>query len=223
MTEPTIALLVLAKAPQAGLVKTRLCPPATPQQAARIAAAALLDTLNAVSAVPSAQPVVALSGDLALAERGDELTEALRGLPVIPQRGDGLGERIAAAHADTAALLPGMPVLQIGMDTPHVDADLLQQCRHALADPETDAVLGPATDGGWWALGLRDPLAASVLATVATSRSDTGQKTWDALCASGLRVATLPTMSDVDTIADATSVAAVAPGTQFATAVRALS
>ena len=218
----TTALLILAKAPQAGLVKTRLCPPATALQAARIAAAALLDTIHAVRAVPAAQPVIALSGDLAQAERGEELADALRDVPIIPQRGTGLGERIAAAHADTAALLPGVPVLQIGMDTPHVDAELLGRCQRVLARTGTDAVLGPATDGGWWALGLRDPRAAAALTTVPTSRSDTGRRTRQALRSSGLRVTILPTMSDVDTVADATRVAAAAPRTRFATAVREL-
>jgi hypothetical protein len=219
MTTAPIALLILAKAPQAGRVKTRLCPPATALQAARIAAAALLDTLDAVRAVPAARPVIALSGDLTLAERGDELTAALHGIPIIQQRGTSLGERIAAAHTDTATLLPDTPVLQIGMDTPHVDAELLGRCRAVLTDAGTDAVLGPATDGGWWALGLRDPATAWAMATVPTSRSDTGRRTGEALRRAGLRVTPLPALSDVDTMADATRVASTAPDTRFAAAV----
>src|SRR5882757_4782758 len=91
---PRSVLLVLAKAPVAGRAKTRLCPPATPRDAARIAAAALLDTLDAVCAVPSAVPVVAWTGELATAESRPELTRALRRVTRIEQRGETLGERI---------------------------------------------------------------------------------------------------------------------------------
>jgi hypothetical protein len=85
-----------------------------------------------------------------------------------------------------------------------------------------DAVLGPATDGGWWALGLRDPRAAAAIADVPTSRDDTGERTLDALRAAGLRVQLLPELTDVDTAADAVAVAGVAPWTRFAAAVAAL-
>lgn len=211
--EPAVALLVLAKPPRAGRVKTRLCPPATPEQAARIAAAALLDAIDAVCALPHARPVVALSGDLTGSEREPELTAALRDVSVIKQRGDSLGERIVAAHEDTAALHPDLPVLQIGMDTPQVDAAMLGAARG------DDAVLGPASDGGWWLLGLRDPLAARVIADVPTSRPDTGTATAVALSRGGLRFGYLETLTDVDTVADARAVARVAPDTRFASAV----
>jgi uncharacterized protein len=213
------ALIVLAKAPEPGRVKTRLCPPATPAQAADLAAASLLDTLDAVVGVPGIAPVVMLTGRLAGAVRATELIAALRGFRVLPQRGDGLGERIAAAHADTAALMPGVPTLQVGMDTPQADAALLGACLDRLRAPGTDAVLGPAADGGWWVLGLRDPLAARLVADVPTSRDDTGERTLRALRDAGLRVGLLPELTDVDTAADAVAVAAEAPSGRFAAAV----
>jgi uncharacterized protein len=216
MGEPELILLVLAKAPQAGRVKTRLCPPATPEQAADVAAAALLDTLEVVRTLPGGRTVVALAGDLAGARRGDELAAALQDVPVLAQRGDRLGERIAAAHADAAALLPGRPILQLGMDTPQINHHLLDICRSRLHTPGVDVVLGPADDGGWWALGVHDPAAASAIAAVETSRADTGARTAQALHRGGFRVAGLPALSDVDTIADAVRVAAVAPRTRFA-------
>jgi glycosyltransferase A (GT-A) superfamily protein (DUF2064 family) len=80
-------------------------------------------------------------------------------------------------------------------------------------------VLGPATDGGWWVLGLRDPRAAALVADVPTSRDDTGARTLHALRAGGLRVGLLPELTDVDTAADAVAVAAVAPAGRFAAAV----
>ncbi|MGH3779726.1 MAG: TIGR04282 family arsenosugar biosynthesis glycosyltransferase, partial [Pseudonocardiaceae bacterium] len=148
---------MLAKAPVPGKVKTRLCPPASPAQAARIAAAAFLDTVDAVLAVPDATPVVALTGDLAQAIDGEVLTEQLRATIVLPQRGTTLGQRIAAAYADTAAVVGDRPVLQIGMDTPQVGAKLLSRCLDLLDGDGVDAALGMATDGGWWVLGVRRP------------------------------------------------------------------
>jgi uncharacterized protein len=215
---PRAALIVLAKAPEPGRVKTRLCPPATPVEAALLAAASLLDTIDAVAGVPDAHPVVALTGRLARAERRAELAVALCGVRVVPQRGDGLGERIAAGHADTATLLPGRSSLLVGMDTPQADAALLAACLDRLHAPGTDAVLGLAVDGGWWAMGLRDPRAARLVAAVPTSRDDTGRRTLRALREAGLRVGLLPELTDVDTAADALTVAETAPGGRFAAA-----
>lgn len=216
---PPAALIVLAKAPEPGRVKTRLCPPATPAEAADLAAASLLDTLAAAGGVPAAEPVVVFTGRLADAARAAELSVALRGVRVLAQRGDGLGRRIAAAHADTAALLPGRATLQVGMDTPQADAALLTASLDRLHASGTDAVLGPATDGGWWAVGLRDPRAAVLVADVPTSRDDTGERTLRALRDGGLRVGLLPELADVDTAADALAVAGAAPGGRFAAAV----
>lgn len=215
-------IVVLAKAPEPGRVKTRLCPPLNGAQAADLAAGALLDTIDAATAAAGGRAVVVLTGRPERAARRHELAAALRGLTVLPQRGDTLGERIAAAHADAAALLPGGPTLQLGMDTPQVDAALLGAAATALAETGVDAVLGPATDGGWWSLGLRRPADAELLTAVPTSLADTGARTLHALRAGGLRVALLPQLSDVDTAADAVPVAAAAPWSRFALAVGAL-
>ncbi|WP_406037008.1 DUF2064 domain-containing protein [Micromonospora sp. NBC_00898] len=213
-------LLVMAKAPVPGRVKTRLCPPASPAQAAEVAAAALLDTLDAVRAVPGVVPVLALAGGLADAARGAEIRAALAGWNLQPQRGRDLGDRLAAAHADAGAAFPGRPVLQLGMDTPQVGADLLGAAVARLAG--TDAVLGPAADGGWWALGLRDPAAAAVLRAVPMSTPVTGRSTRAAFAGRGLRIDALPELADVDEWPTAVAVAAAAPAGRFAAAVRAI-
>jgi uncharacterized protein len=205
-------VLVLAKVPAPGRVKTRLCPPCTPRQAAELAAAALADTLDAVLAAAASRRVLAVDGPLRAP--GPEWT-------TIRQRGAGLAERIGAAFADAAAGHP-CPTLQIGMDTPQVTGELLDGCLTALLGPRVDAVLGLAEDGGWWALGLRDPLRAAVLAGVPMSTPDTGRLTLAALRSAGLRVGRLPVLRDVDTWPDAVAVAARAPGTRFAAGVRAL-
>jgi glycosyltransferase A (GT-A) superfamily protein (DUF2064 family) len=195
-------VLVLAKAPAPGRVKTRLCPPCTPAEAAAVAAAALADTVAA--ATRAAPTVLAVEGRLA----------APAGVPVIPQRGVGLGERIAAAFADAG---PGRTLL-IGMDTPQADAALLGRCLARL-DRTVDAVLGPADDGGWWALGLHDPAHARLVAAVPMSTADTGRSTLAALRGAGLRVGLLPALRDVDRWPDAVAVAAAAPHGRFAAAV----
>ena len=204
-------ILVLAKAPVPGQVKTRLCPPATPGEAARIAAASLLDTLDATRGRCT---VVALVGSLADAERRAEVRAALARCRVVPQRGATFAARLVAAHADAGG---SGPVIQLGMDTPQLDEALLDEAGRALGS--CDAVLGPARDGGWWALGVHDPRHARVLAGVPMSTPDTGALTLHALHAAGLRVTLLSELSDVDTMEDAERVAAAVPGSRFAAAV----
>jgi rSAM/selenodomain-associated transferase 1 len=195
------ALLVIAKAPVAGRVKTRLCPPCSPDEAAALAAAALADTLAAATqAVRPSRRVLVLDGD-----PGDWVPE---GFDVLAQRGDGLAERLGAAFADV-----GGPGLLIGMDTPQVTAALLDAGIAALDG--ADAVLGLARDGGYWAIGLRRPDAA-VFRDVPMSAADTGAVQRARLAALRLRTASLPRLRDVDTIADAHAVAALARGGHFA-------
>lgn len=219
---PPVTTVVLAKAPVPGRVKTRLCPPATAEQAAALAAAALLDTLDAAAGVPG-DTVVAITGARSDAVRARELADGLNRVGVVEQRGDGLAERIAAAHADAAGLHPGRPTLQVGMDTPQASAELLTRCARRLAAPGVDAVLGPATDGGWWVLGLNRPAAAALLAGVPMSAQDTGQRTLEALRRAGLVVELVEPLTDVDTAADAVGVAAAMTGGRFRSAVAELS
>ncbi len=198
------ALLVLAKAPRPGRSKTRLTPPCTPVQAASLARAALADTLDAVLATPAARRVVVLDGT-----PGSWLPP---GIEVVAQRGDGLDERLA--HAFHAV---GGPALLVGMDTPQVSPGDLAPALARLAAPATDAVLGPAPDGGYWAIGLRvaDPrvFLGVPMSTAGTCRAQRAR-----LSALGLRVGELPALRDVDHIADARAVAALAPAGRFARA-----
>lgn len=211
-------LLVLAKAPVAGFAKTRLTPPLTPHEAARIAAVSLLDTLDSMSRSPVAHHVVACTGALAEAEYADELARALGDFEVVPQRGGSFGERLANAHADAAR--HGLPVLQIGMDTPQIGPDVLTWAARELV-LRGDALLGPADDGGWWALGLPTPQAARTLTDVPMSTDRTCELTRNALLHCNLRVRSLPRYNDVDTFADALQVAAESDG-RFARMIRQL-
>ncbi|WMX43633.1 DUF2064 domain-containing protein [Streptomyces roseicoloratus] len=192
-------LLVIAKEPLPGRVKTRLTPPFTPEEAASLAEAALADTLAAAARVPAGRHVLVLDG-----APGPWLPA---GFDVVPQAAGGLDERLAAAFSACAG-----PALLIGMDTPQVTPGLLAP---ALVWDAHDAWLGPAADGGFWALGLARPDPALLLG-VPMSRADTGAVQYQRLRAAGLSVGLLPVLRDVDTAADARQVAADAPGTRFA-------
>ena len=196
-----LQLLVLAKAPVAGRVKTRLCPPYLPHEAAGLAAAALADVLDAVRAAPAARRVLVLDGD------PDPID--VRGFEVHPQVSGTLDVRLAAAFAAAA----GSPAFLVGMDTPQLLPQHLTEAGDALAD--ADACLGPAEDGGWWGLGLRRPDPALLLG-VPCSLPTTGRAQHDRLRAAGLSVAMLPVLRDVDVAADAAAVASLAPTTRFA-------
>ena len=201
----SVQILVLAKQPVAGRVKTRLCPPFTPQGAAAVAAAALEDTLDVVRAVEVARRVLVLDGDY-----------AAPGFELQPQRGGPMPARLAGAFDDCRQ---DLPTLLVGMDTPQLTPALLQRAVAALTTHQ--AVLGRALDGGWWALGLQHP-DGRLLAGVPTSRDDTGDLQLERLRRAGLDPHLLPELRDVDTAADARSVAALAPGGRFAAAVGAL-
>ena len=196
----TLTLAVIAKAPAPGRSKTRLCPPLSLVQAARLAEAALRDTLEAVAATPAARKVLILDGT-----PGRWLPA---GVEVIVQRGSGLDERLANAFADV-----GRPAVIVGMDTPQVSTATLHAALSALES--SGAVLGPAADGGYWAIGLREPDPRALLG-VRMSSPHTLEDQRRRLRALGLGVAELQTLRDVDTFADAVAVAADAPSTRFA-------
>jgi rSAM/selenodomain-associated transferase 1 len=204
------AVLVVAKAPEPGRAKTRLGAEIGMERAADLAAAALLDTLGAASAT-GWERHVSLAGDLDRAARGDEIRAALDGWVVHPQQGPDFAARLADAHARVRG-----PVVQVGMDTPQVTGSLLAEAAAVLE--AHDAVLGPADDGGWWVLALRDSADARALVDVPMSTPTTYDDTRAALEAAGLDVGITSTLRDVDTVADADEVAALAPGSRFAQA-----
>lgn len=198
MNSTELTLIVVAKSPQPGRVKTRLCPPLTHEQAAELARAALKDTLKAVAGC-DVRRVLLLDGPV-----GDWLPD---GFEVIEQRGDGLGERIANGFRDACE---GQPVLLIGMDTPQVTSAKLAAARDLLLRPDSDSLLGMAPDGGYWALGMRaaDPRA---LDGVPMSVDETGAVQRQRLVELGHDVIELEELTDIDQIADAVALAAAHP------------
>ncbi|MCG5432353.1 DUF2064 domain-containing protein [Mycobacterium sp. MYCO198283] len=212
-----VTALVVAKAPVPGLAKTRLAAAVGDVRAADLAAAALLDSLAAVAAAPFAHRVVAMTGELAAACRAADIRRELAAFTVLPQRGDGFADRLANAHLDTAAAVGDAPILQIGMDTPQVTAELLDGCARVLLD--APAVLGMADDGGWWVLGVQHGADAEVVRDVPMSRADTGRLTREALAGRGIEPVLVEQLRDLDTIDDLPAVRrACRPGSWFARA-----
>jgi len=201
--ESATTLLVIAKQPVPGRVKTRLVPPCTHEQAAALAEAALADTLHSVLTVPARRRVLVLDG-----RPGPWLPP---GFDIVPQCGGPLDERLAGAFGAVRG-----PALLIAMDTPQVAPGLLTVDWQA-----ADAVFGPAADGGFWALSLRVPDPAT-LRGVPMSTPSTGAIQRGRLHAAALRVADLPRLRDVDTAADAVAVARQAPRSRFAARAREL-
>ncbi|MEW6471312.1 MAG: DUF2064 domain-containing protein [Actinomycetota bacterium] len=206
MTVPAMIaahVLVMAKAPRPGRVKTRLCPPLTPDQAAAVATSALADTLTAVAACGAQRRIVALDG-----APGPWLPP---GFEVIVQRGDGFEERLANAWSDA-----GGPGVQIGMDTPQVTAAELDELLALLTAGRgrRRAVLAPAQDGGWWAIGLPGDDPRAVFGGVPMSTPWTGAAQERRLRELGYDVVAGPVRRDIDTAADLAAVAAAAPSTR---------
>lgn len=196
-------VLVMAKAPVAGRVKTRLCPPCSHDDAASVAAAALHDTLMAALACSATRVVLALDG-----EPGDWVP---RGVHVVAQGSGTLNARLCEAWWH----LPNGGV-QIGMDTPQVTPALLDRALR-LVD-RSRAALGLATDGGWWLIGLARPQRGA-FDGVPMSTANAGARQRERLLQLGLRPAMLPPLTDIDTWPSARDVAASIPWSRTAAAV----
>ncbi|MDP9736841.1 TIGR04282 family arsenosugar biosynthesis glycosyltransferase [Curtobacterium sp. 260] len=199
MTDVTV--VVVAKECLPGKVKTRLTPALTPEGAARVASAALADTIATVRALPATRRVLLYDGVV--------LPEGTDDFEVLHQVGGGLDERLGAMFDAMTG-----PTLLVGMDTPQATPEHLAP---VFDDPDRDAWFGPADDGGFWSLYLREPDGA-LLRGVPMSQDDTGAVQLARLTDAGLSVGTLPALLDVDTVADAEQVAALAPTSRFATA-----
>jgi glycosyltransferase A (GT-A) superfamily protein (DUF2064 family) len=211
-TTASLHVTVMAKAPVAGRVKTRLCPPLTPAEAAEVAEAALADTLEAVAACGAPRKVLALDG-----EPGPWLPP---GFTVVPQTGATFNQRLANAWAHI-----GGPGVQIGMDTPQVTTAELDSLLTRLDEPppsdaaptdtpSTDgpaAILGYAVDGGWWVIGWRRADPRSVFAGIPMSAPSTGLAQELRLRALGFRLIRAEPRLDIDAIDDLAAVAAAHP------------
>jgi glycosyltransferase A (GT-A) superfamily protein (DUF2064 family) len=196
-------VIVIAKETVPGKVKTRLHPPFSLEQAAELAAASLADTLEVVGALGATETILYFDGTL--------VPVGAAAFRVVPQVQGSLDERLAAVFD-----LCSGPTLLVGMDTPQITERHLAAAVGDWTD-DIDAWFGPATDGGFWALGLRAP-SGDLIRGVPMSCSNTGVLQLGRLVSAGLKVRMLPPLTDVDTIDSAFEVAAVAPQGRFAAA-----
>jgi glycosyltransferase A (GT-A) superfamily protein (DUF2064 family) len=188
-------LTVIAKQPLPGLVKTRLCPPCTPVEASTVAAAALTDTLDGIDHLAALLPTTI---ERVLLFEGDPTEWVRPGWRVVPQRGDGLGDRLANGFDDL-----GRGVI-VGMETPHVVASLGAALRAIRAGHDA---IGLATDGGYWSIALAS-VDGRVFDGVPMSTSSTGIAQMRRLHSMGRSVARLPAARDLDTFDDLVDAAA---------------
>ena len=143
-----VQVVVIAKEPRPGTVKTRLCPPLTPRQAASVAAAALADTLEVVAGT-----------ELQCRVRWPSRVGPVPGCRRVDRRGAAHGSGSASASRAPSTTLgrsTRCPVLLIGMDTPQLDTRRFESAAaRVCSSPGVDTVLGPADDGGYWLIGTR--------------------------------------------------------------------
>jgi uncharacterized protein len=190
----TALLIIFAKEPLPGQVKTRLSPPLSPKGAAQLYHSFLLDILEEMARVPEVRLAVAFSPPGAQAFFGGL---APPGTDLFPQEGADLGERMARAFARGFAGDFG-PILLRGSDVPDLPGELVAEAREVLAAGRAQVVLGPATDGGYHLVGLTEP-QPRLFQGPAWSSHTVLADTLDLARQLGLRVHLLPPWADIDT------------------------
>jgi uncharacterized protein len=192
-----VALAAMAKAPIAGAVKTRLCPPLRPAEAAELARCFLEDRVEQLGAVPA--------GDRLVAFTPPEEAAAVRALVppdvrIVPQQGADLGARMNGLLTDLLA--EGYAgALVVGTDTPTLPTAYLLEAAAVLRQAAADVVLGPSEDGGYYLIGLRAP-APELFVDMAWSTATVCEETLRRARAAGRRISVLPMWFDIDRIAD---------------------
>jgi glycosyltransferase A (GT-A) superfamily protein (DUF2064 family) len=183
-----VALAVMAKAPVAGQVKTRLCPPLTPAEAAALARCFLLDRLEQLGVLPA-------------------------GVRLVPQEGADLGARLDRVLTDLLA--EGYAgAIAVDADSPTLPTAYLRRACGVLRDPAIDVVVGPCEDGGYYLIGLRAPVPA-LFRDMPWSTAGVTEETLARARRLGLRLALLPSWFDVDRGEDLARLRAPAPPEAF--------
>ena len=187
------ALAIFAKAPVAGQVKTRLCPPLTPERAAELSRCFLLDTLERVCGLEAVEVFVAISPT-----DSESLFRSLIPFPVRyrPQRGASLGERQLNTLGDMMSAGFSRALI-IGSDIPTLPVAYVQEAFRRLEDPACDAVFGPSHDGGYYLVGARQP-HRRLFENIVWSTPQVLQQTLAQARKYGYAVALVPPWYDVD-------------------------
>ena len=196
MPKSANALVVMAKAPLVGEVKTRLAPPLSLKEAAELYRCLLLDLLENVRSFEGADLYVAFS-PAAAAALFHEITP--RDFVCFPQRRDDLGERMASIFEDLFEKSYERAVV-IGSDLPVFPSSFLRDAFRALAG-SSDVVLGPSRDGGYYLIGL-SRLVPEIFTGMPWGTARVLQATRDRLSRVGVEPSLLPGWFDVDTVED---------------------
>jgi rSAM/selenodomain-associated transferase 1 len=193
----TALLIIFAKEPRPGQVKTRLSPPLSPEAAAQLYHCFIQDILDEMARVPEVHLAVAFSP---AAAQGFFRRLAPPGTDLFPQKGADLGERMARAFARNFAAGFG-PILLRGSDVPDLPAAVVSEAQAVLATGQAQVLLGPATDGGYHLVGLTEP-QPRLFQGPAWSSSTVLKDTLGLARQLGLRVHLLPPWPDIDTCDD---------------------
>ncbi len=204
------AIAVMAKAPQPGRCKTRLSPPLTPNEAAGLSAAFLRDITENIAAAGRAATAgrkAAIDGYIAYAPAGLEslfdghLAEGTGlvladGAPDMPPQVQGFGRCLL--HAVQSLLAAGYgSACVLNADSPTLPTSILVMTANLLAQPGDRAVLGPADDGGYYLLGVKQA-HAHLFEDIAWSTADVAAQTALRAQKIGLELVMLPSWYDVD-------------------------
>jgi len=190
----TALLIIFAKEPRPGQVKTRLSPPLSLDEAAHLYHSFIQDILEEMARVPEVRLAVAFSPPGAqVFFRG----LAPPGTDLFPQEGADLGERMARAFARGFAAGFG-PILLRGSDVPDLPAAVVSEAKEVLAAGQAQVVLGPCPDGGYYLVGLSAP-QPPLFQGPAWSSNAVLTDTLRLARQQGLRVHLLPPWPDIDT------------------------
>ena len=190
------ALAVMSKAPRAGKVKTRLSPPLTPAEAAALNICFLRDTTENIAGVAME---VSASGLVCYTPVGDEVAfDGLlpAGFALVPQRGDGFGERLYLAAMDILACGFGAVCL-IDSDSPTLPEASLRSAVQHLQRPGDRIVLGGSDDGGYYLIGLKQAHRAP-FERITWSTETVYRETVERVHEAGVELVELPLWYDVD-------------------------
>jgi hypothetical protein len=190
------AVTIMAKAPRAGEVKTRLSPPLSPRDAAELYRCFLLDKIEQVRTLTTASPAIAYTPP-----DGRGFFEGVApDFLLVPQRGPDLGARLANSFEHIFAM-GHAAAFAIDSDTPTLPTAYLEQALNLIATPGIDLVLGPSEDGGYYLIGLR-ALTRELFEDMPWSTAQVVPETFRRAEGKGLKVAALPPWFDIDTPED---------------------
>jgi len=191
---PSRSLLLFARLPVAGKVKTRLLPRYTPEEALQLHRALLsdsLDLLNRCAVLASAAPTLCLSDEGTL---DPELSARLGAASVTLQHGSSMGERLARAFQERFAARSRQVVI-LGSDSPHLPAERVLRAFQALEKEEV--VVGPARDGGYYLIGAAR-LHPELFRGIPWGTGQVYRETVRRARKEGISIASLPAWDDVD-------------------------